>query len=157
MYSFCSFRDSSPLPIVAESRLLGILLDKKLSWWPLVRDLRQRASAKVWSLLKLRDAGATQEQLVQLYVARVHSTLEYAAQVYTPLLNASQAMELESVQRKCLQIVLGPKSKSYEDNMATLGLDSLAVRRSFLVKTVLSLAIARYSTVGGLLHILPCL
>ena len=33
---FCSLDDGDPLPIVRESRLLGIILDDKLSWWPLV-------------------------------------------------------------------------------------------------------------------------
>ena len=38
---FCLLNDGEPLPVVNEPRLLGIILDEKLSWWPLVRDLLQ--------------------------------------------------------------------------------------------------------------------
>ena len=40
---FCSLTDGDPLPVVSESRLLGIILDDKLMWWPLVRDVLMRA------------------------------------------------------------------------------------------------------------------
>ena len=95
---FCSLTDGHPLPVIKESRLLGIILDEKLSWWPLVHDLLQRAKAKVWSLVKCREAGASRDQLVSIYIARVRSTLEYAAQVFDPLLNESQLIEIEAVQ-----------------------------------------------------------
>ena len=107
----------------------------KLSWWPLVRDITRRARAKIWSLLKLREAGADQDQLLDLYIARVRNTCEYGAQVFHCLLNASQEEDLEGVQRKCVQIILGCKSKSYSENLATLELETLACRREELVKT----------------------
>ena len=86
---FCALRDGEPLPVVTESRLLGLIIDDKLSWWPLVRDIVRRARAKIWSLLKLREAGASQDQLLDLYIARVRSTLEYGCQVFSSLLHAS--------------------------------------------------------------------
>ena len=88
----------------------------------------------MWSLVKCREAGATKEQLVSIYIARVISTLEYACQVYDPLLNESQSLEIESVQRNCLQIILGVSSGSYATNMSVLNLSSLADRRRVLVK-----------------------
>ena len=60
---FCSLTDGEPLPFVSEARLLGLIMDDRLTWWPLVRDIVRRSRAKVWSLVKLRDAGATKEQL----------------------------------------------------------------------------------------------
>ena len=122
---FCALVDGEPLPVVTEARLLGLILDDRLSWWPLVRDTVQRAKAKIWSLVKLRDAGANVEQLVELYIARVRGTIEYGAQVYGPLLNAGQDEELEGLQRKCVQIVLGPRSKSYRSNLEVLGLEDV--------------------------------
>ena len=131
---FCSLDVGDPLPIVSESRLLGIIMDDKLTWWPLVRDIQTHAKAKIWSLVKCREAGATRSQLLSLHIARVRSTIEYAVQVYGTVINLSQADEIESVQRRCLQIVLGSESKSYERNLTTLSLSSLADRRQFLVK-----------------------
>ena len=99
-----------------------------------MRDVERRARAKIWSLLKLREAGANKEQLLALYIARVRSTLEYGAQVFGALINASQSDVLEAVQLKSLQIVLGRFSKSYVENMGALGLEPLAVRRRGLTR-----------------------
>ena len=109
---FCSLVNGEPLPVVREMRLLGLIIDDRLSWWPLVRDVVQRCKGKIWSLVKLRDAGATTDQMVALYIARVRQTIEYGAQVYATLINGVQAEELESIQRKCLQIIRGASSES---------------------------------------------
>ena len=109
---FVSLQDGDPLPIVAEMRILGLIVDMNLTWWPLVNDIVARSRAKVWSLVKLRDAGASSEQLLTLYIARVRSTVEYGAQVYGAILNGAQSLEIERVQLRCLQIVLGNQSRS---------------------------------------------
>ena len=101
-------------------RLLGLIFDANLTWWPMVRDIVQRCKSKIWSLVKLREAGANQEQLVSLYIARVRSTIKYGAHVYGTLLNGGQAEELEKVQAKCLQIVRGHESQSYTRNLKAL-------------------------------------
>ena len=101
-------------------RLLGLLFDSVLSWWPMVRDIVRRCRAKIWSLVKLRDVGAGTDQLLSLYIARVRATLESGAQVYGTLLNGEHAKELEAIQRQCLQIILGSTSQRYERNMVTL-------------------------------------
>ena len=152
---FCALKDGQPLPVVGQARLLGIIVDQDLSWWPLVKDLVKRASVKLWSLVKLRDTGADVAQLVQVYIARVRSTVEYAAQVYDPLINSSQSDEIEHVQFKAVQIILGPRSKSYSRNLELLGLVTLAERRACLVR---SFAIATYrsqSIDGGMSPTLP--
>ena len=131
---FCSLTPGQPQPVVSEMRLLGLVLDDKLTWWPLVRDLASRAKAKMWSLLKLREAGASEQQLLSLYIARVRSTVEYGAQVWGTVLNGSQSDLLEGVQTKSLQIILGTRSKGYERNMLFLGLNSLAERRCSLIR-----------------------
>ena len=86
---FCALEDGEPLQVMSESRLLGVILDEQLSWWPLIRDLLKRARAKIWSLVKCREVGASRDQLLSIYIARVRSTLEYAAQVFNPLINDS--------------------------------------------------------------------
>ena len=79
---FCSLEDGDPLPLVKEMRLLGLIVDSDLSWWPLVSDIVRRCRSKIWSLVKLREAGADCSQLVTLYIAHVRATLEFGAQVY---------------------------------------------------------------------------
>ena len=68
-----SIVDGNPLPCVSEMRLLGLVIDQVLSWCPMVLDIEQRCRSKIWSLLKLREAGADIQQLVTLYTARLVS------------------------------------------------------------------------------------
>ena len=75
--------------MVEQTRLLGLIFDADLSWWPLVRDLVQRCRAKIWSLVRLREAGADVEQLLAVYIARVRATAEYGAQVYGAVVNGA--------------------------------------------------------------------
>ena len=63
---FCSLTDGEPLPLVSKMRMLGLILDSGLTWWPLVEDLIRRCSAKIWSLVKLREVGAHRDQLTSL-------------------------------------------------------------------------------------------
>ena len=72
---YCALEDGDPLPVVDNMRLLGLVIDDRLSWWPLVHVVTKKAKAKIWSLLKLREAGASSKQLLDLYLARVRSTL----------------------------------------------------------------------------------
>ena len=78
---FIAVEDGSPLPVIRKMRLLGLLLDCDLTWWPLVMDLVNRCKSKIWSLMKLREAGANRQQLTILYTARVRCTIEYGCQL----------------------------------------------------------------------------
>ena len=94
-----------------------------------MKDITRRCSFKIWSLAKLKEVGANQDQLVSLYVAYVLSTAEFGAQVYAPLSNAAQSYMVESIQKRCLQIILSPASSSYSRNLELLGLEILEKRR----------------------------
>ena len=54
--------------------------------------------------------------------------------MFDPLINESQSLEIEAVQRNCLQIILGASCGSYSTNLSALGLSSLADRRLVLVR-----------------------
>ena len=93
-------------------RLLGLVIDQDFSWWPLVEDLVSRSMARVWTLLKLREFGATRAQLTCNYVLKIRSVLEYASPVVGCCLNAAQVKKLEDVQYKSCQIIMGEGSRS---------------------------------------------
>ena len=120
---FISLIDGAPLPVVKEMRLLGLVLDCGLTWWPMITDIANRCKPKIWSLIKLREAGAAIPQLLTLYTARVRSTCEYGCQVYGGIINASQSNVLEDIQTRCCQIILGERSSSYAANLEILELD----------------------------------
>ena len=124
----------APLQVVEEVRLLGLLLDSNLTWWPLVTDIYKRCSKKLWCLVRLRDAGATPEQLITMYKLRIRSILDYCAPAYHPLLNGLQSDHLEKIQRRALQIIRGREAKSYRLNRLHFDLSLLSERREELTK-----------------------
>ena len=71
--------------------------------------------------------GATREQMVLLYIARVCSTVEYGAQVYGAVLNKVQSKEIEGIQVQCLHIILGCESRSYARNLASIEIFSYSM------------------------------
>ena len=129
-FLFVSLESGKPLQCLDQIRLLGLVIDHELSWWPLVLDIEERCRKKTWSLLKLREAGATKKNLTDVYIARIRSSIEASVQVYGPLLNGIQCTRLEEIQKQCLRIILGTKSRSYVANLTSLGLESLELRRN---------------------------
>ena len=127
---FISLKDGSPLLCQSTMRLLGVIFDQELTWWPLVEDLVSRANSRVWTLVKLREFGAKREQLVENYVLKIRSVLEYAAPVVSCILNAAQSAKIESVQIRCCQIIMGASSKSYRSNLWSLSSPSGTSSRS---------------------------
>ena len=98
---FVSLVDGQPLQCVDRIRLLGVIIDHKVKWWDLVEDVEERVRKKIWTLVKLREAGASVDELKCVYIARIRSSIEDSAQVYGCLLNASQAKRIEDIQSRC--------------------------------------------------------
>ena len=91
-----------PLLCVDELRLLGLVFDHKMTLWPMINDLVRRASAKIWMLLRLREAGAESSVLLTNYYTRIRSILEYGAPVWGCCINGLQSKVLEDCQAKAL-------------------------------------------------------
>ena len=138
---FVSVPQGDPLRVDDQVKLLGVILDNQLSFWPLVEDLCVRCSKRMWGLLRLRDNGGSICMLKMAYVMHIRSLLEYCAVVWVSCLCGVQRMRLISIERRCLQIVLGSKSGSYEENLGHLMIDRLQdiwiqLQHRFAVKLV---------------------
>ena len=131
---FISIDGQNSLLCVAEMRLLGVLLDQGLTWWPLVTDLTRRSNSRVWALLRLRENGASKSQLVETYKVRIRTVLEYCCPVWGALINGRQSQELELIQRRCASIILGTEAQSHSRNLEKLGLETLEDRRLEITK-----------------------
>ena len=69
----------SPIPVVEESKFLGILFDKKLSFIPHIKYLKALNLLKVLSHTSLGTDGTT---LLKLYLSLVRSKLDYGCIIY---------------------------------------------------------------------------
>ena len=140
---------TEPFEVIYETRLLGVMLASDLSWSPHVNDIVKRATAKLWTLVRFKSLGASQNQLLKVYQARIRSTLEFAAPVFSSGLSQEQSKKIEGVQKKAFALILGNNYLNYEAALLCLKQERLDVRRGklalkFALKSVKS---PRHSTI----------
>ena len=118
--------------MIYQTRLLGITLTSDLSWSVHVTDIVNRATAKLWILVRFKSLGGSQDQLLKVFQSRIRSTLEFCAPVFSCALTKEQSSKIESVQKKAFAVILGKKYQTYEEALQTLNQDRLDTRRAEL-------------------------
>ena len=96
-----------PIPVVEQTKFLGMIFDKRLSFLPHIKNLKLKAQ-KSLNLLKVvasKHWGGESSVLLQLYRALVRSKLDYGSIVYGSA-RKSYIKMLDSVQNQALRCVL---------------------------------------------------
>ena len=124
------FPSGDGIELFKEIKLLGVLLDNKLSLWPFVKQRKAAAMAALWSIQRLKQCGIKSKDLCFAYTSYVRSVLEYGVPAVFPLLGAGQLAELESIQCIATRVILGVgyDGPSYEERLKALDLTKLSVR-----------------------------
>ena len=76
--------DGQPIPVVEETKFLGAIFDKKLTFIPHIKELKAKCQ-KALNLLRVvvhTDWGADRKILLNLYRTIVRSKLDYGCIVY---------------------------------------------------------------------------
>ena len=115
---FCKFRKvhndpvlylyGSPIPVVEESKFLGVIFDRKLSFIPHIRYLKAKC-LRALNLLKVLSHtswGADRFTLLHLYRSLVRSKLDYGSIVYGSA-RKSYLQILDTVHHQGLRLALG--------------------------------------------------
>ena len=105
-----------------------------------VKFIKDKFRRKFWSLIHLRRAGIAGDHLFKLYAAMVRPVIETNSIVYHSMLTATQANDLEKLQKKALRICYG-NFDSYNRILEERDLHSLQRRREdairkFTAKTI---------------------
>jgi hypothetical protein len=98
----------TPIPVVKETKFLGLVFDSKLTFLPHIKYLKIRCT-KALNLLRVvanTDWGADKKVLLRLYKALVRSKLDYGATVYGSACK-SYIKILDPVQNQGLRLCLG--------------------------------------------------
>ena len=98
----------SPIPVVEESKFLGVIFDRKLSFIPHIRYLKAKC-LRTLNLLKVLSHtswGADRFTLLHLYRSLVRSKLDYGSIVYGSA-RKSYLQILDSVHHQGLRLALG--------------------------------------------------
>ena len=124
-----SFPGGEPLEVIYTTWLLCVIITSDLSWSSHVDDIVTRATKKLWIIVRFKSLGATTTQLLTVYIARVRSTLEFAAPVFHSSLTKLQSAKIEMVQKKALAIILSCSYTNYNAALLHLSIERLDVRR----------------------------
>ena len=118
--------------IISETKLLGVLINNKLSWDSNTACLVKKANARMRLLHKLIEFGVPKEDLKTIYFLFIRSCLEQSCQVWHSSLTLENLTDLERVQKNALRIILKDQYESYDKALELMELESLYDRREDL-------------------------
>ena len=96
------------IPVVNDTKFLGVIFDSKLSFIPHMRALRTKCT-KAMNLLKVvagKGWGSDSKTLLKLYRALIRSKLDYGSIIYGSA-RKSYVQMLDPIQNQALRICLG--------------------------------------------------
>ena len=99
-------------------------------WSKNTAELCKRSYAKMSMLSKLRYAGVSRNDLLDLYKLFIRGSAEFYCVDWHNGLNLTQTKAIEKIQSTSLKIILNKDYMSYEDAMIKTGLSTLAQRRT---------------------------
>ena len=120
------------LEVVEEMRLLGLTIRSDLKWNSNTDNMVLKAYKRVWIIRRLKNLGAEDRDLVDIYYKQIRSVLELAVPVWHGGITQAEHHDIERVQRSVCHIILGSEYVSYKNAMQKLSLQSLYERRDKL-------------------------
>ena len=115
---------------VEELRLLGIIVRSDMKWSSNTINMVQKATRKLWMLRRLKNMGAEETDLVDMYVKQIRSLLELAVPAWQGAVTQEEKLDIERVQKCAAHIIIGEDYLSYKAALKYLNLDSLEYRRN---------------------------
>ena len=91
--------------------------------------ITKKAVQRLWMIRRLKEMGANNEELLDVYCKQIRSVFKYAALVWHPGLTVANTLSIERVQKACLAIILGQRYISYSNALQLASLDRLDTRR----------------------------
>ena len=98
--------NGTPIKIVTEMRVLGVIVDNKLSWSPHVESVISKVCRKI-GILQRNKHQLTHFARRLFYLAIIQPDLEYAAVSTVPFMSASLRGRLCSVWRRAVRCIAG--------------------------------------------------
>ena len=100
------YLEDTLLEQVHETRLLGLVINDKLSWQSNTTSIVINAYKRMRILHKLYDFSVPVEDLVEVYILYIRSVLESSAVVWHSSLTQGQELEIEKVQKVALRMTM---------------------------------------------------
>ena len=138
-----TFDDGTPLEVISEVKLVGIILSNNLKWQKNTEYITKKAMKKMWILRRLKKMNMSTPFIIDVYIKEVRSTLEQAVPISNAGLTKEQVKTIERVKKTAPFIILDKNYVNYEGACDTVNLEPLDVRRekiclNFAMKNVKS-------------------
>ena len=117
---------------VEEFKLLGVFITSDLKWHKNTNYITTVGFQRLWMIRRIKQLGASQSELLDVYVKQVRSILEFASVVWHPGLTQDNTAQIERVQKSAFVIILGKDYSSYENSLQILNMKTLTQRREEL-------------------------
>ena len=124
--------ENTMLEQVHQTRLLGVIIDDRLSWQANTDFLIKKAYKRMSLLHRLYEFDIPVQDLIEIYILYIRSVLESSAVVWNSSLTKGQELELERVQKVALRIILKDAYENYKSALFTCSLLTLKERRNAL-------------------------
>ena len=90
-------------------RLLGVILDRQMTFGPHVKSIESRVNSKVRMLSRLANTkfGWRKQYLKRIYTSLIKSVINYAGFAYLPGLAETHVKTLERLQNRVIRAITG--------------------------------------------------
>ena len=121
---------ANEIEVTDSLKILGVTLDRKLTFRSHIKDQLRKACAKAAALRRLRRF-VPQDVMIRLYKAYILPQLEYCSPLLLGIGKVEQG-KMEDTNEYLLRTLLGvPKSTTYETLLKRAGIETLHQRRLF--------------------------
>ena len=126
--------ENHEIGLVEEVRLLGLILRSDMKLTSKTEHNVKKAYKKQWVVRRLKELGASEQELIDIYIEQVRSILELAVPAWQGAITQAERDEIERVQKAAFHIALGDDYQSYRNALKYFEMDSLENRRQKLCK-----------------------
>ena len=121
--------DNHVLDVVDEIKLLGITIRSDMKWVANTNNMIRKAGKRLWMLRRLKNLGAAQCDLVDVYTKQIRSVMELAVPAWQSAISQVEKQDLERIQKSACHIIIGKNYTSYKNALEVLKLETLESRR----------------------------
>ena len=112
------------------AKILGIWISEDLTWSRNCKEICKKAYSRLSMITKLKYAGVSFEDLINIYVLFVRSITEYCSVAFHSSMTIEDSNKLEQIQKICLKVILGDMYVNYPAALEMSGLKLLSTRRT---------------------------
>ena len=120
------------LPVINETKLLGIIITDDLKWSKNTLFLVKKANSRLLLLRKACEYTNSTDDLRSIYLTHVRNALEQSCVIWHSNLTEENKTDLERIQKNACRIILGNQYVNYEESLKRLNLATLSERREKL-------------------------